>query len=90
MRHTLLVSEQACYHISVVARSFQLLKSSHLSGQQTTNKAARKQAYLLWKVSAVLLHTTGDGKQQQFNLIDQTEPHTRDGVTDYKATSRRR
>ena len=90
MKHTLLVSEQACYHISVAARNFQLLNSSHLSGQQNTNKAARRQAHLLWKVAAVLLQTTGDGKQQQFNLIDQTEPYTRDGVTDYKATCRRR
>jgi len=89
-KHTLLVSEQGCYFTSVSARGFQLLKSSHLFGQHNTNKAARRQAHLLWKVAAVLLHTTGDGKQQQHKLIDQTEPYTRDGATDYKATCRRR
>lgn len=77
---------------SMAASKFQLNPTQLITSlrRQTTNKAARRQAYLLWKVAAVLLHPTGNGKQQHLNLIDQTEPYTRDGVTGYKATCRRR
>jgi hypothetical protein len=75
----------------MAASKFQLNSSHHTSpDNKRPTEAARRQAYLLWKVAAVLLQPTGDGKQQHLNLTDQTEPYTRDGVTDYKATCRRR
>ena len=75
----------------MAASKFQLNSTHHTCpDNKRPTEAARRQAYLLWKAVALLLQPTGHGKQQHPNLTDQTEPYSRDGVTGYKATCRRR